>query len=233
MAFILPHNNRFLARPYCEVSSIYDDVHLARYGTTCRRRHHKFQWEAKIETRGTLISDSICKWVSGQPYLQVQACPGLSIESALTKIVNGQINVYDIEFIILHVSTNNVGNLQQTLQQYQINLLALIACIQQSSPFATLAVSGILPRPTDFSKDDAVDLIEHRLDMNKIIQRVCEYNHLSYLEVWDKFENGDGSTKFGLYANDMLHPNLAGTRVLYDFYQGALGSIMGRKYDDE
>ena len=233
MAFRIPVNNKFLNKPYCTISGVYDDRHLAKYGTKCRARHHLYRWEARLETKGTLISDSICKWVSGLPFLQVQASPGLKTESALRKIVYGDINVHDFEFLILHLSTNDVENLDQTLAEFEINMMRLTSCIQQSSPYVTIGVSGILPRPQDMVKERAEELLEHRVDMNKIIRDVCQRRHYYFLEIWEKFENADGSPNRDLYANDMLHPNLKGINVLHEYYQGAMGAIMGKKYASE
>jgi hypothetical protein len=172
--------------------------------------------------------------VSGLPYLQVQAAPGLSTVSALRKIVQGHIQIHDFEFVLLHVATNEVEDLNQTLAEFEFNLLQLTTCIKQNSPFVTIAVSGIIPRPKDLDAGELTEqLLEHRIDMNKIIQGVCQRMNYDFLEVWENFENTDGSPKKALYANDMLHPNLNGIQVLYDYYQGAMGATMGKKYASE
>jgi hypothetical protein len=141
--------------------------------------------------------------------------------------MNGDIHVHNFEYLILHLATNEVENLVPTLRQFEINLMQLTSMIQNSNPYVTIAISGILPRP----KDKTVELWEHRIDMNKSIKRVCELRNYFFLESWEKFENSDGTPNRNLYANDMLHPNLDGIYALYEYYQGAMGAIMGKKDD--
>jgi hypothetical protein len=168
------------------------------------------------------------------PYLQVQALPGLNTVSALHKIKNGQIKIQNFEFILLHVSTNEVENLNQCLAEFEHNLMQLTCYIKRNNPFVTMGVSGIVPRPRDWDAGVLADeLVEHRTDMNRIISGVCERFNYDFLEIWSNFENTDGTPKRGLYANDMLHPNLKGINVLYDYYQGAMGAVMGKKYATE
>jgi hypothetical protein len=157
----------------------------------------------------------------------------MNTESALRKVVHGDIKVQNFEFLILHNSTNDVENLDQTLMQFETNLLSLTSCIKNNNPFVTMAISGIIPRPKDLNHKRKDELLEHRIDMNKIIEGVCQRRNIFFLEIWDKFENDDGSPNTHLYANDMLHPNLNGIQVLWEYYQGAMGAIMGKTYDTE
>ena len=187
----------------------------------------------RLETKGTLLADSICKWVGGLHFLQVQSIPGLNTNSALRNILHGNLNIYNMEFVILHVATNDVENLDQCLAEYEHNLMQLTSYIKKNNPFVTMAISGIIPRPKDLKKERREELLEHRIDMNKIIGGICERWHYDFLEIWDKFENKDGSPKLDLYAYDLLHPNLKGIGVLQEYYQGAMGAIMGKKYASE
>jgi hypothetical protein len=226
MALIKPYHSNFFPKPFCDESMAYDDRHFAKHGYKCRLRHRIHRWGARIEAKGTLVSDSLCKWVRGLPYLDVQALPGLKTETAIQQVLRGNIVIHDYEFVFLHLATNDVENTEQTLGEFERDMGLLTSLIKRSSPYCTIAVCSILPRPKDKTKE----LIEHCFDMNRITKAICEKRGYFYLEGGLKFVNTDGTTNLDLYADDLLHMSERGTRVLYEYYQGAMGSVMDKTY---
>jgi hypothetical protein len=145
-----------------------------------------YKWEATGFCVGTLVCDSLCKWMMNPRNFQVQSFPGLRLESAYDKIRNGTVDVLSHEFTILLVGTNDMGslNLHQMRQGYE----AVVHQIRQQSPFTTIGISSIIPRPCDnddYSKDWS------RRGINDMIKRYCRFAGLHYTESWRPLTNND------------------------------------------
>ena len=64
--------------------------------------------KVKRKKRGTIISASIPKYVRGIDGCTTQAFPGATIARLADFVSNGRINLKNINFVIVHVGTNNV-----------------------------------------------------------------------------------------------------------------------------
>jgi hypothetical protein len=115
-------------KPMCRISRVYDETHFARFGADCHFKHAIYKWPAVKRSQGALISDSLCKWVRNINYLDVQSIPGLRLESAIEHVESGFLRVQDYEFIILHVSTNNV--VKMPIRELRWTMLKLINLIK-------------------------------------------------------------------------------------------------------
>jgi lysophospholipase L1-like esterase len=191
-----------------------------------------FDWRATIESKGTLVTDSLCKWVKDLSYLDVQACPGLRLDTALANMKSGLVQVQGYEFLILAVGTNHVNARGTNIQQVMTLLTELINYINKISPFTTIAISSILPRPQD--KDVALDI--YRRTINVEFKRFCKLpgrGLCSFLKSWSKVEDEFQQPILSLYAEDRLHFNKAGAMALKEYYDGAMGHVMDLKYSTE
>ena len=79
-----------LRKTPCPTSLLYDSTHMTLC-PNCPYLHTKYHWEAYVENRVILISDSILKWVREMKYLETEAVPGLKLEDALAMIVSGEL----------------------------------------------------------------------------------------------------------------------------------------------
>ena len=210
-------------KPLCKVSQVYDDAHYEAYGDECYRRHLKFHWKATKESKGTIVADSICKWVRGLPLLDVQAIPGLRLESALQNVISGNLQVENFEFIILHLGTNNLTKLLP--REYHEKLLELTDAITQRNRYTTIGVSSILPRPRDRADQD-----QYRREINGVIKKLCRNKGFQFLKSWTGVESGKGVVKDGAYADDDLHLKKDGIQAIKEYFEGAIGGMMEVKY---
>jgi hypothetical protein len=206
----------------CKVSPIYDEAHYAKYEDKCHFRHTMHRWPAVIESKGTLISDSLCKWVKDLNYLDVQSLPGLKLQTAMKHIESGFIRILDYEFVFLHVGTNNVESMP--IDELKYNLHTLIKMIKSKSPFTTVAVSSILHRPK------APICETYRMTVNNSWEDLCIKEGHYFLESWKKFESKSGEVNMGLYAKDKLHFNEKGIEVLRNYFDGAIGMIADKEH---
>ena len=212
-------------KPICKISQVYDEAHYARFGADCHLKHTLYRWPATVRSQGTLISDSLCKWVRGIHYLDVQSIPGLRIETAIQHIESGFLRVDDYEFVFLHVRTNNV--VKMPIDELKWNMRKLMNLIKSKNHFTTIAVSSILHRPKQ------PDLETYRMTVNNSLQKLCIQEGHHFLESWRKMEDASGRPKKGLYAEDDLHFNDKGIAVLRDYFDGAIGMLADKKHKME
>ena len=210
-------------KPMCRVSPVYDDKHYAVYGDQCYKKHLKYFWRATKESKGTIVADSICKWVRALPLLDCQSIPGLKLETAKDNIINSTIVVEDYEFCILHLGTNNLSKLLP--REYHEKLMELTRCIQERNHYTTFGISSVLPRPKD---DDGQD--DYRRGINSMVKTLCRNKGFHFLKSWSSVEVTSGVVRDGVYAEDDLHLNENGIIAMKEYFEGALGGMMEVKY---
>ena len=215
-----------VVKPWCK-TKIFDARHLQEEGRSCPNRHSLYKWEATGNGVGTLICDSLCKWMMKPRNFQVQSVPGLRLESACDKIRNGTIEVLPHEFAILLVGTNDIGSLD--LHQMRQGYEAVARQIWQSSHYTTLGISSIIPRPCDMDESDEWE----RRGINAMISRFCTYAGFAYSESWRALTNDDETYKDELYARDHLHLKDEGVEALRLHFQGFFASMQETKYRTE
>jgi hypothetical protein len=202
----------------CPVSSVYDQKHYDKYDFRCRFKHSVFHWEGTVDNQIGLISDSIFKWVNDTPHVELQAFPGMTLESAFDKLVAGQVKISGFHGIILHLGTNSL----HTHDPSTIGdlMLDIIFFLQHVVPFTRLGVSMIIPRPKD-----PQDFDKKRRIVNSVLKKLCKTMGLTYFRSYKGVTTNNKFDK-GLYANDKLHLKLQGIRTMRRFLRGAAVTML-------
>ena len=215
-------------RPICPISKIYNAQHFATYERDCTFRHVLFDWRAIIEGKATLIADSLCKWLKDTNYIDVQASPGLRLESALQHINKGYIQVQGFEYVLLAVGSNNIDSCN--IQDIRYHLHQLIQRIRAMNPYVTIGLCSILPRPKD---DDIAETFCKQVNM--MFKVYCRHNGIiTYLPSWKCMVDDNEIPKRGLYNPvDMLHLNDNGVAALKMYVEGALSTMVDDKANTE
>jgi hypothetical protein len=213
----------------CQDSPTYNLAHFNVEGRDCPNRHSLFDWRARIESKGTLISDSLLKWVRDCAYMDVQALPGLHMDTALAHMQSGFIQIQGYEFLILAIGTNSIHRMK--IQEMCSYLVRIIKFINDVNPYGTIGVASILPRPQDNSIWDT-----YRRTVNYSFKQYTQspgQGRVSFLKTWtcvkDKFQR----PLLNLYAHDKLHFEDAGIIKLKNHFEGAFGHLMDVKYKTE
>jgi hypothetical protein len=144
----------------------------------------------------------------------------------------GLLQVQGYEFLILAVGTNHVNVKGSNIQQVMSLLTMVIAYIHEISPFTTIGIASVLPRPQD--KDESLDI--YRRTINCGFKKFCKrpgQGLCSFLKSWTKVEDDKQQPILRLYAEDRLHFNQQGALALAEYFDGAMGHIMDRKYKTE
>ena len=220
---------------------------MEEYGTDCRKKHKIYKWVARIECKATIIADSLCKWVKDTAYIDVQSIPGLNLSTALHRLKRGLLCCQDYEYVLVHLSTNDLEYYYPDQIVYMLN--TLIVYIKRQSPFTTIGISSILPRPKDGN-----EMHDHRIETNNLIKQYCDTHGCTMLQSWrcvirPPVFRGSGLTSsdpvdltvpkkkydvqqdvdMSLFAADRLHLNRNGISALKDFVEGALTTMVRMK----
>ena len=216
-------------RPLC--SETYDAKHLALHGRDCDKKHRLFKWKATGTCKALLLSDSICKWMREPRNFDVLSIPGLGLETAVQRVVDGTLDVHDYEYILIHVATNDVAMKLEKggIPRMHYFLNALCQEIKSQCPFTTLAISSVLPRPRERNDEGEYS---YRMQVNSMIYRYASFNGHHYMESWRALTNKkDGTTNGALFANDKLHLKDDGVEALKLHFQGYIGFMEQYKFD--
>ena len=212
------------SRPICPISKVYNLQHYAKYERDCPFRHVLFEWPAIIGGKATLIADSLCKWLKDTSYIDIQAQPGLRLESALQHINKGYLQVQGYEFVLLAVGSNNIDSCD--IQEIRHHLDQLVYRIRAMNPYVTIGLCSILPRP----KDNDITATYCK-QVNMMFKVYCRHNGIiSYLPSWSCMVDDNDIPKKGLYNPiDLLHLNDDGVAALKMYIEGALSTMADEK----
>jgi hypothetical protein len=177
-----------------------------------------YHWEANIENRVLLISDSILKWVRDMKYLEVRAVPGVRVEQIIEKISSGELKITPFRALIFHLGTNN---LKETPYEIMSKMRDLIRLVKNLTPNTKLAISMIIPRPCDLNT--AIE--DCRITTNNMFKWLCKRMHVTYLNTFRGVSKG-GVLDNSYYALDLKHLNWDGIISMRDFFKGATASLM-------
>ena len=176
----------------------------------------------------TVISDSMCRYVSGLVHTDIQCCGGLTVARATRKIKSGVLKVKEYGYIILHIGTNDIYDLSE--EEFEVQYRKLVELIKELNPDCKLCFSAIIPRPID----KVTKLLnDKRLRINFGLKLLSEKNKDYYFfqtdkRFTDKKYGVPIESLFRMHKGDRVHLNWQGSRILSEYLHGSLGRIRPR-----
>lgn len=156
---------------------------------------------------GTILSASIPKYVTDINGCSVQAFPGATIGRLSNLVANGTVNLKHIDFLIIHVGSNNIA-IHQSVNQiisFYGDLIHYIKC----KTSAQIVFTSILPRLCDFHQTERMVT-----KVNAELKSLCKRKHISFSNIYRSFlyKNKPDPSLFA--PKDHLHLNFSGTALL-------------------
>lgn len=139
-------------------------------------------------------------------YIYLKAFPGATIARLADFVSNGRINLENINFVIVHVGTNNVSSSQSvdTILSYYGDLIHKI----KSKTDAKIIFTSLLPRLVDFK------LSERKLNkVNSELRRLCNRRSLLFCNLYRSFLHNNKPDPSFYAPKDGLHLNLSRTEL--------------------
>lgn len=163
--------------------------------------------------RVTIVSDSIAKYVTGIDGVHLQAFSGDTIARMANRVLSGQVNLDNYDYVLFHVGTNDVAR-KSDFESIISDYGNLIGICRRKKPNINIIISAILPRPVDHDRSDP---IIRRI--NAYLNRtMCKSLNFKFIPTYRPFMYC-GRVKRELFAkNDGgLHLNTEGTSRLRYF----------------
>lgn len=163
-----------------------------------------------------LLSDSMAKYVDNVSDLEVICYPGINFERLTFKVQNShslQSKILSVDFLIIHVGTNNIHRLSSL--EFPAALNSLFSAIRSVNPHVKLLYSAILPRPVDFNVSERLVI-----QANNRMMRFCKSRKIPFISTFRPFVSKSGQVHRHMFAirDGGLHLNNEGSRVLSNFF---------------
>jgi len=143
---------------------------------------------------------------------------GDSTQGVLYRLQNGEGQGFQPKAIVLMIGTNNAANCSTA--EIAEGVGAVVLEMRKDFPDAKILLLGIFPR----GNPDA-PVRKTVLDVNPIISRLNDGQHVFYLDIGSKFLDQNGELQPDIMA-DKLHPNRKGYEIWAQAIQGQLADLM-------
>jgi lysophospholipase L1-like esterase len=195
--------------------------------------HERFVKQAQ-EGKAQLVflGDSITAGWGGQkdlwaaafgPYTPVNfGIGGDRTQHVLWRITNGELDVIKPKAVVLMIGTNNVGS--NSAEEIARGVTVIVETIREKQPQAKILLLAVFPRgdkPT--GKLGAAN--EKLVQVNEIIAKLNDGEHIFFLDIGSKFPLTDGALSAEIMP-DFLHLSPAGYKIWADAIGPKLAELM-------
>lgn len=129
---------------------------------------------------------------------------GDTTQGVLWRLQNGEGQGFQPKAVMLMIGTNNTGS--NTAEEIAEGVTAVVAELRKDFPNAKILLLGIFPRT---NRPEAARKIP---EINKIIAKLDDGQHVIYLDIGQKFLAEDGTIPRDIMA-DGLHPTTKGYEI--------------------
>lgn len=130
-------------------------------------------------------------------------------QNMLWRLNNGALDGISPKVAVIMAGTNNLTGTENartnTPEEIAEGIKAIFETIHRKSPKTQIILLGILPR----GKTDLNPKIQQ---VNKLIAGFGKEEQITYIDMWDKFANADGTPNRSLF-HDTAHPNANGYKL--------------------
>lgn len=193
--------------------------------------HERFVATARAGKAGLVfLGDSITAGWGAQPkiweasfgaYQPVNfGIGGDRTQHVLWRITNGELDGIQPKAVVLMIGTNNTGS--HSAEDIAKGVTAIVQTIRAKQPQAKILLLAVFPRGEKSSPNAARDKIKQ---VNAIIAKLDDGNHVFFLDIGDKFLQPDGSLTKDIMP-DFLHLSAAGYQIWADAIGPKLAELM-------
>lgn len=146
---------------------------------------------------------------------------GDTTQGVLYRLQHGEGEGFSPKAVMLMIGTNNTG--RNTAAEIAEGIGAVVLELRNHFPDAQILLLGVFPRgPAGAPVRDTIS------EINGIIARLDDDEHVSYLDIGDKFLDADGNIPPDV-MRDGLHPTTKGYEIWAEAVKQPLAELMGMK----
>jgi lysophospholipase L1-like esterase len=140
------------------------------------------------------------------------AISGDRTEHVLWRLQHGELQGLHPKLAMLMIGTNNLG--ESTSQEIADGITKIVQTYRTQAPDMHVLLLGIFPRAPSPTAPERAKIKE----INAIISKLDDGDHVTYLDIGDKFLQPDGTLSTDIFP-DSLHPNTKGYQIWADAVQ--------------
>ncbi|MCD0280389.1 acetylhydrolase [Xanthomonas melonis] len=153
---------------------------------------------------------------------------GDGTENLLWRLANGEVDGLQPKVALVLIGTNNTGHLDQSAEQTQLGIDAVVAALEQKLPRTHILLLSVLPSEISVEKSRRDAQVNQGLAV-----RYGDNPRVTYLDVSSVFQRG-GALRTELFydprlrpAAGALHPDTQGQRMLAEAIEPTLARLLG------
>jgi len=218
------------------IKALQPEVQTAAWAQRWWMPRHKQKLEdlkKQKEVDLVMLGDSIThSWESGgrkvwdEYYVKRNAFnlgfSGDRTENVIWRLQNGAINGISPKLVVVMIGTNNTGHRQDKPEHTAAGIKGIIEELRTRLPKTKILLLAIFPR----GKDTNDRLRKLNDATNEIIATYADDQHVFYLDINDKFLEGDGVLPKKIMP-DLLHPNADGYGIWAEAMEPMVQKLMG------
>lgn len=141
-------------------------------------------------------------------------------QHVLWRIENGELETIKPKAVVLMIGTNNVGG--DSAEAIAKGVTAIVKTIRAKQPQAKILLLAVFPRGEKAAPNPGRDKLA---EVNKIIAKLDDGQHIFYLDIGGKFLQADGSLTKEIMP-DFLHLSAVGYQIWADAITPKLAELM-------
>ncbi len=141
-------------------------------------------------------------------------------QHVLWRITNGELDGIKPKAAVLMIGTNNSGS--DSAEGIAKGITAIVETLRAKQPQAKILLLAVFPRGEKASPNPGRDKLKQ---VNAIIAKLHDGQHIHYLDIGDKFLQPDGSLSKAIMP-DFLHLSAAGYQIWADAISPKLAELM-------
>lgn len=147
---------------------------------------------------------------------------GDTTQNILWRLENGELDGVHPKSIVILAGTNDLGSPSNpaTAEQVANRIRAIVDACRAKAPEATITLTAVFPR------NDKPDLMPTINNINSLIAKFADGDHIRFLSVNSRLTDEDGKLLDGM-LQDGLHPTEKGYQVWADGLKPILTNILG------
>lgn len=153
---------------------------------------------------------------------------GDTTANVLWRLEHGEIDGLHPKAVVLLIGTNNTGWRNQSAEETQVGIDAVVASLENRLPGTRILLLGILPSAISAEKSTRDATIN-----NYLSECYGENPRVTYLDIGSIFYKGDGQLNTSIFYDPRLpqhgkplHPDTAGQRLMAEAIEPTLAQLM-------
>lgn len=141
-------------------------------------------------------------------------------QHVLWRIQNGELETIKPKAVVIMIGTNNSGS--DSAEGIAKGVTAIVDTVRSKQPQAKILLLAVFPRGEKASPNPGRDKLK---EVNAIIAKLHDGQHVHFLDIGEKFLQADGSISKDIMP-DFLHLSVAGYQIWADAISPKLAELM-------